>query len=303
MNLEKECLICTNKDYNGVLEEINRENITIVEIEKNDFNIKGKKIKVKELEKLLFSGIIRNIFFVIELKNDANYKCQKQKMLNLICAYSYCSKYGVKVGIKIDKKEVIGMLVTERTEIDCQNILDIIKALTINDKRQRYEYIYDTVCNQLDKEFQDNNFCDFKCDRCKASRANYTRNKVMGCCYSFNYNVWRGAYNIRLCKYLKDNKCTIKCIACKMFTCKYLQKKGIKYNVNNILLLDCFFSRKQKEIISSNFFIDKNEIIDKLLEENYMPYIFYYILDYSRINKNKVKKYSLLKKMLQFMKK
>ena len=89
--------------------------------------------------------------------------------------------------------------------------------------------------------------------------------------------------NVKQCQYLNCNKCSIKSISCKLFTCNSLQKKGIKYDTHEILLLDCFFNNKQHLILSKNFFKTKEEIINKLLEKNYEPYFLYYIKGKYRI--------------------
>ena len=103
----------------------------------------------------------------------------------------------------------------------------------------------------------------------------------MGCCYTFKYSPNPFAKelltNVKQCHFLNCKKCSIKSISCKLFTCKSLQKKGIKFNSHKILLLDCFFNKKQHLILNKNFFKTKDEIINKLLENNYEPYFIYYI--------------------------
>ena len=49
--------------------------------------------------------------------------------------------------------------------------------------------------------------------------------------------------NLTPCEHLKeDYTCGSKCIACKLFTCDYLEKKGIKFKIKDILLLNVFFN-------------------------------------------------------------
>ena len=50
----------------------------------------------------------------------------------------------------------------------------------------------------------------------------------MGCCYSFYYGKGGMPIDTGVCKHLINNACNTKCIRCKMFTCRYLRKKGIK---------------------------------------------------------------------------
>ena len=144
----------------------------------------------------------------------------------------------------------------------------------------QYEYIYDTVCEYLDNQFCKGNICDFKNDQCIANRENKTARKDMGCCYSFEYcKVFdpRFIKNVKLCQHLKDKTCSTKCITCKLFTCKYLKERGIKFDTHKILLLDCYFNKKQHLILNSNFFQTRDAILQKLLENNYDLY-FWYVL-------------------------
>ena len=78
-----------------------------------------------------------------------------------------------------------------------------------------------------------------------------------GCCYGKKRGV---------CEHLKNNKCTIKSITCKLFTCRYLKKQGIKYKINDIPLLKYFMNIQQRLVIMSSFFKDKDEVIKLLMK-------------------------------------
>ena len=69
------------------------------------------------------------------------------------------------------------------------------------------------------------------------------------------------------CEYLDKNtyKCNAKCISCKLFTCDYLEKKGIKFRIKDILLLDTFFNSLQKYFIKYMVFTPKDKIIKRLM--------------------------------------
>ena len=90
----------------------------------------------------------------------------------------------------------------------------------------------------------------------------------MGCCYSFEYcNFFETKFikNIKLCEHLINKTCSTKCITCKLFTCKYLKEKHIKFDTHKILLLDCFFDKKQHLILNSNFFKTREDILNKFI--------------------------------------
>lgn len=268
------------------LEEIyNKITSNIIYINENGFSF-NNSINSKKINKLLNPNINESIFIVINISNNYNIDEQKKIISNLMKIFNYCNITNIHIGNLIEGINIKCAIVTENVDLDYSNIINSVQALLIDNKRLQYEFIYDVICNKLDEQFAVNNYCDFKCDKCIASRANKTVHETMGCCYSFDYSIWKGATNVQLCKHLVNKKCTISCMACKLFTCKYLKENGIGYKTSDIPLLACFFNRKQREILSANFFVDKPQIIDKLLEKNHIPYPLYYLFDCCRI-KNK----------------
>ena len=143
-------------------------------------------------------------------------------------------------------------------DMESKWILYSIIAANIKNLEKRYSYIYDVVCDYLDKEFSKKNICQFKNNKCiGVEKGIHCKESLYGCCYGRTRGI---------CIYLKNGKCTIKSISCKLFVCSYLRKNNIKYNTNNIPLLKYFFSRKQKRIIEESLFIDKDIVINKLLK-------------------------------------
>ena len=45
-------------------------------------------------------------------------------------------------------------------------LYNIMHAINIKDKSKRYSFIYDTVCDYIDKKYLECNYCDFKDDIC-----------------------------------------------------------------------------------------------------------------------------------------
>lgn len=180
----------------------------------------------------------------------------------------------IKNSLSIEQNYIIGYYATPE-HIDEVTIL--MEALLIENPKDRYEFIYDSACNYLDSKFSQCNYCDFCNDKCIADRET-SSSKLMGCCHSYELKSFFGIpiyKNERVCEHLINKTCETKNISCKLFTCKYLKNKGIKFNPNNILYLDYFFNMKQKDIIRFNFFKTKEEIIDKLLIKDLTPYIWW----------------------------
>ncbi len=153
-----------------------------------------------------------------------------------------------------------------RKEKNIEEKLNIVNSiLEISDKKERYSYLYDLVCDYLDKEFKEKNICGFKNNICKNCR--FLKEKEIkkdsylnGCCHRF-----LGKTDCRNLD-LKTGKCKIKNISCKLFTCKYLKKEGYKFNLNDIYLSRYFFNFRQKYYLKTAFFLSKEEVLKEILK-------------------------------------
>ena len=130
-----------------------------------------------------------------------------------------------------------------------------------------YKYIYNIVCDYLDSYFYDKNLCDFKNNKCKEKE---NTNIEVGCCRHYK-NKTLGPYLIGNsfvnCEYLINHKCSTKCISCKLFTCDYLERKGIKFKIKDIFLLDTFFNPLQKYTLKMAKYTSEEEILNRLVKE------------------------------------
>lgn len=139
----------------------------------------------------------------------------------------------------------------------------IESVLNIKDTQERYSYLYDLICEYLDNEFVNKNVCGFNCGICKRRQEMIDKNikkdtYLDGCCHGYKNGN---------CKYLIPGKgCSIKNIACKLYTCFYLKKQGISYNLNNIYLSRYFFNYRQKFHIENTFFVDKDVVMEGILK-------------------------------------
>lgn len=285
INLNNSVIIFNTLDYSILLNNINIKTSVIVftdTIEKTQlqgnnkidklifitnkkYNCNNKKIyTASKITESLLKKAEKNIFLIIKTSN--NYKFMKQIIKNLIILKKICKKLNINLGIYYDECTHIGFIQNGNT-IYYNDIINALKAIYLEDTNEQYEFIYENVCNYLDTQFKKNNFCDFKNDECIANREKQSAQTTMGCCYSFQYDkFWSSKFikNTQLCEHLNGKTCDTKCITCKMFTCDYLKKKQIKFNTSNILLLDCFFNKKQHLILESSFFKTKEEILKKL---------------------------------------
>ena len=167
-----------------------------------------------------------------------------------------CDKNNFELVLLYNNKE----LSNKNKQDNLKDIIDIMTAINIKDKYKRYEYIYDRVCFYLDEKIK-TNYCEFKDDICIRDRLKNNNHKN-GCCEC----IGRGK-----CKYLIDSKCTLgNCMACKLFTCHTLKKKGISENINNYVLTKYFFTRKQKDILRFSYWTPREIVLDRLMTNTYV---------------------------------
>lgn len=90
-----------------------------------------------------------------------------------------------------------------------EEIFYALKAIEINDEKERLSYIYDKLCSQLDNIWKEKNPCHFCNNTCIANRENITPFKQNGCCYPFKYaqtffNLLDETQSSIVCKYIKS---------------------------------------------------------------------------------------------------
>lgn len=239
----------------------------------NNYNIQiinnSKEIINKEavdIQNLNLSKVIKNrkLMLVIDLKKISK-KQYKRILKKLLFIKNITSRINIEIGKIENNKKVIAYLINfNNTNQDQNDFIQAINAIFYNTKYERYNYIYDTVCNYLDNYFYGKNLCDFKNNKCGEK---INTSSTTGCCHHFK-NKWIGPLSkLVLCEYLKeDYTCGAKCISCKLFTCDYLEKKGIKFRIKDILLLDVFFNPIQKYFIKYMVFTPKEKIIKRLMK-------------------------------------
>lgn len=239
----------------------NNYNIKIVndinEIPKNTFNIN----KLKVLNKLKSNRFT----FMIDFSaiKPEQYKKSLKKLL-------YLKKTLTKeqIGELEENRTIIGYLLNYDKTNKLQNDFILgINAIFFNTRYERYNYIYDTVCDYLDNFFYGKNLCDFKDNKCGEKRS-VNSDSYVGCCHHYKNKLLGPIIpkNLTLCEHLKeDYTCGAKCLGCKLFTCDYLEKKGVKFKIKDILLLNVFFNPLQKYFIKTMVFTPKEQIIKRLM--------------------------------------
>ena len=266
----KEMLTTSILDDNIIiLKKYNRNDFIIT---KNNLKLINKKYLQKinyKNQNIIIDCSIFNIFnhkIIQSIENNQN-ELQKNKLKNpyLILGNKEVKDCFKKIKIILDNYPInININIINYNPI-CNYFINelnhLIIAYKIKDKKERYSYIYDTVCKELDRRFNNWNLCDFQKNLCIRKRS--LNRKVIddtfchGCCYT------KG----RVCPYLKDHRCTIKSIGCKFFTCHYLKKQGINYKPKSFLLIKTFMNHHDIRIINNKIYTPKEETIKLMLKK------------------------------------
>lgn len=201
-------------------------------------------------------------------KFNKNYSKIKDRVLiklykSIVKIYKYCSNHNIKIKdiylVNYDKAINNNYMIKE---------LDCLLSAYLMKYEDRINYIYDYMCDYLDNEFNSFNLCDFKDNKCVSRRdleCKGCKNPVTyGCCYTKD----------RVCPNLINSRCTIKSLPCKFFTCRYLEKRGIKYRPWNYLMIRLFLSYNQMIILDSYLYTSKDVIMNKLLKRNIFDYLY-----------------------------
>ena len=220
------------------MKKINLDNKYYLEEANTDTkNFNPNAIDVKDL-KLSRINKRKMLLLKIDFKtiNEKDYKKYLKKLLfikNILTFKHY------KIGVLNRSERCIGYLINYDKDNNRQNdFLLGINAILYETRYERYNYIYDTVCDYLDSFFYGKNLCDFKDNKCGEKR---NTNITIGCCRHFRVKCLGPFTKLVPCEHLKEDKtCGAKCIGCKLFTCDYLEKKGIKFRIKDILLLRVF---------------------------------------------------------------
>lgn len=241
---------------------------TIIELDNNYFlrianGIEQLPSNTIDINSLSLNKLINLKFFLLKIDFNTTSKNNYKNILRklLLVKKIYISN----IGIIQNSKKLIGYVINyDENNKDQNDFILAINAIFYNTRYERYNYIYDTVCNYLDTVFYGKNVCDFKDNKCGEKR-NYSIN--VGCCRHYKYKLIGPLYPKWVkCEHLtKEYKCGAKCIACKLYTCDYLKKKGIVFKIKDILLLDVFFRPLQKYFIKYMVYTPKEKVLKRLM--------------------------------------
>lgn len=128
-----------------------------------------------------------------------------------------------------------------------KNLLPIVKALNIKNKRERINYIYDETVKYLN-DYYNKDLCQFKNNQCIVQRQRHTTD-INGCC--------------KYCLNVGNHGCTTCNIGCKLIYCKTSIKNYKLLKLKEIPIQACF-NISQKLILKMDVMCKKEEVIKDL---------------------------------------
>ena len=239
--------------------KIDDKRVIVDSIDLNKLDFKTEKEIYSDYKNKIFTAI-----FMDDIKQNIRI-LKKLKKKNDIIHYS---------GIQYNGLKLIGIVNNANEEI-----IDCIRAIFIENRDERYEFIYNTLCKILDKKWINENPCKFENNICIFERQSKIP-RENGCCYAFWYkNLGTQTYGVHQCEHLHPiEHCKNPNLTCKLFVCPYLRKhSSFKIEVDKITLIQVFFNKYQKILIRNNFFVEKNKFIEKLKKDEHRikPLILY----------------------------
>lgn len=229
-------------------------------------NINELPSDIIDIKHMNLKKFFRRKSFIVKIDFKEIDRTEYKRILKrLLRIKNVISKFKIECGsFEKDKKVIAYTINYDNENKDNNDFILALNAIFQNTRYDRYNYIYDTVCDYLDGYFYGKNYCDFKNNKCGEKR---NTSSTTGCCHHFKYKLLGPLSKFVLCEYLNSENytCDAKCLPCKLFTCDYLEKKGIKFKIKDILLLDVFFNPIQKYFIKYMVFTPKEKIIKRLM--------------------------------------
>ena len=245
-------MIKTKSDINYDLERYEIKNEIIYAICKNPLK-KFKNFKSPYDKDLIDEKNYKTIFFILDFDEIVNSKMSVFKNIK-------------KIKLKVLSNSIYVNIQNYKSsnEQDVQDILQALKIQFLHSKVEKVTYIYDKTCEYLDNQFITKNLCQFENNKCIAKR---DYDLECGCCRHAKDMSFFSLMTSELveCEYLNDKRCIADCITCKLYTCPFLNKLGIKIKIKDLFLINNYFNFVQKLIIKTSPFTPKEKILKKLV--------------------------------------
>ncbi len=194
-------------------------------------------------------------------KNNFNCKCEVSE--NLIDFKSMIKIYYKLYKIKniLDYFYIANSNLENKEKMLLNELDKIIKVHKMEKEEEKISFIYDDICERMLEEIAKLKYCYFINGKCLKMRYTdgFPNSKENGCCSNTYKSKGKD------CKYLKeDYSCSICSISCRLFTCLYLQERGIDHSLWQYPIIDCNIGKFTRVKLVRSFFIPKEKMMRKL---------------------------------------
>ena len=143
-----------------------------------------------------------------------------------------------------------------KTDSSDADIIMIVEALNIKNKKKRITFVIEKICDCLDELSKGCNDCKFINGKCICHRIK-NLDYQNGCC--------------RKCRHQSNHGCTTKNVACKLFTCS-LVKNRKKLSLKDVPI-SYVLTPSQRLTLSSDYYAD----IDKVTKDLYYGSLYFFL--------------------------
>lgn len=225
---------------------------------------------VDALDKISIEELTKNTEMACKdiLLNLDNFECKREEPLEkiefkaMMKIFRTITEYQNKRFLNVNKIFYIPQNeLKEEEKMALNQISLLVKLFSIHDEKEQLSFMYDAVCDDMMCEISKLNYCHFINNKCIKMRysAGFPNSKENGCCANTYKDVGKN------CRYLRaDHSCSICSISCRVFTCEYLQQRGIDHSLWQYPIIDCTINKFSRAKLIHNFFVPKEVMIKKL---------------------------------------
>lgn len=149
--------------------------------------------------------VLKNENIILKIDFDEfNITDYKRILKKLLLVKNIATRMKKEFGIMEKDKNIIAYVINfDENNLKQNDFISGINAIFYNTRFERYNYIYDTVCDYLDSYFYGKNLCDFQNNKCGEKR---NTSSTAGCCHHAKYKILGPFSKLVLCEYLNKEK-------------------------------------------------------------------------------------------------
>ena len=145
-------------------------------------------IELVNIKKINIINILQRKKIILKIDfNELSKKDYKKILKNLLFQKQVATFFKKELGSNENENNIVAYIFNfNNNNVEQKNFISALNAIFQKNKFERYNYIYDTVCEYLDSYFYGKNLCDFKNNKCGEKR---NTSSTTGCCHHFKHKA------------------------------------------------------------------------------------------------------------------